>query len=52
MRDRVFFGHDALVRLELAGGQLVLARCLDAAGLAPGAAVRVAVRGKAVCFPP
>jgi len=50
VRDQVFFGHDALVHLELSDGAVVTARSLDAAWAQPGLDVRLAVRGEVTCF--
>ncbi len=51
VREQIFFGHDALVHLELRDGAVVTARSLDAAWAQAGLDVRVAVRGEVSCFP-
>ncbi len=50
VREQVFFGHDALVHLELGDGALVTARSLDCAWALPGLDVRLRVRGEVTCF--
>ncbi|CAN5201602.1 ABC transporter ATP-binding protein [soil metagenome] len=51
VREQVFLGHDALIRLELADGALVTARSLDSAWLEAGVQLRVTVRGEVTCYP-
>jgi len=48
--DRVFYGHDALLRLRLPGGALVTARTPGHPLPAAGSTVRVGVRGQVVAF--
>ena len=49
--DRVFYGHDALLRLRLPGGTLLTARTPGHPLPAVGSTVRVGVRGQVVAFP-
>jgi iron(III) transport system ATP-binding protein len=49
--DRLYFGHDALVRLRLGSGVLVSARTSSAAAAEPGQQVRVRARGPVLAFP-
>ncbi len=48
--DRVFYGHDALLRLRLAGGTEVVARTPGHAYPPPGTEVRLGCRGAVVAF--
>ena len=49
--DRVFYGHDALLRLQLPGGIAATARTAGSALPAAGSSVQVGVRGRVVAFP-
>ncbi len=49
--DRVFFGHDALLHLQLPGGETAMARTPGFALPAQGASVKIGVRGPVVVFP-
>jgi iron(III) transport system ATP-binding protein len=49
--DRVFFGHDALLHLQLPGGETAMARTPGFPLPAQGASVKVGVRGPVVVFP-
>ena len=49
--DREFYGHDALLRLQLPGGATATARTPGFPLPAPGATVKVGVRGPVVVFP-
>ena len=48
--DVSYFGHDALVRLELEDGRIVTARPPGYAAPGAGTAVRLAVRGPVHAF--
>jgi iron(III) transport system ATP-binding protein len=50
--ERLFYGHDALLRLELPGGHTVTARTAGHPLPAVGAVVRVACRGPVSLFTP
>ena len=50
VEDRVFYGHDALLRLRLSDGTSVTARTPGAALAAPGSQVRLGCRGGVVAF--
>lgn len=52
VREQVFLGHDALIRLELTDGAVVTARSLDSSWLCAGQDLRVSVRGEVSCYPP
>jgi len=49
--DRVFFGHDALLHLQLPGGAVAMARTPGFPLPPQGASVKVGVRGPVVVFP-
>jgi iron(III) transport system ATP-binding protein len=49
--DRVFFGHDALLHLQLPGGETAMARTPGFPLPEQGASVKVGVRGPVVVFP-
>jgi iron(III) transport system ATP-binding protein len=49
--DRVFYGHDALLRLQLPGGATATARTPGHPLPAAGSTVKVGVRGPVVAFP-
>jgi iron(III) transport system ATP-binding protein len=49
--SRAFFGHDQLLTLRLAGGELLKARLGAYSGFRPGDTVNVSVRGGALAFP-
>jgi iron(III) transport system ATP-binding protein len=49
--DRVFYGHDALLRLQLPGGATATARTPGHPLPEVGSAVKVGVRGPVVAFP-
>ena len=48
--DRVFYGHDALLRLQLPGGVAATARTPGSSQPPAGSTVRVGVRGPVVAF--
>jgi len=48
---RVFLGHDALVRLRLAGGAVVTSRSLGLQSVEVGDQVTLAVTGSVSAFP-
>jgi len=51
VEDRLYFGHDAMLRVRLRDGTAVLARVARGGGAEPGARVRLSCDGPVVCFP-
>lgn len=52
VEDRLFFGHDQLLRVRLETGGAVQVRLGAYGGIRPGHIVHVAVRGAVTAFPP
>jgi len=51
IEDRLFFGHDAMLRVRLGDGTALQARVTRRATMSPGERVEVSGEGPVVCFP-
>ena len=51
MLNRLFFGHDQVMKLKLDSGLVVRARLGTYGGIRPGDRVHVGVRGAVLTFP-
>ncbi|HVF20194.1 MAG TPA: ABC transporter ATP-binding protein [Mycobacteriales bacterium] len=50
VEDRLYFGHDAMLRLRLDDGSLVLSRVTRSTAVAPGERAKVTCEGPVACY--